>query len=187
VTERYFRFSSAISGIPVFQLHNLLGQGEVGAMSKRDKHCEVEGVAVAEELASYSEREKAGPASYSAGHPLDVIQYLEVKLILRPDRFNSVESFRDFGKLVKRTAKSMKVGFIDDPEAGRRPEIREIVFGEASLLHGRDNDDTFGLVQYTPLDELRSSVITLPDSFTRSCSFASSPAAARTGTINTGW
>ena len=43
-----------------------------------------EGVAIAEEHPSV--REKAGPASYSDGHPLDVIQYLEAKLILKPDR-----------------------------------------------------------------------------------------------------
>jgi hypothetical protein len=80
------------------------------------------GVGIAEEHPR--QREK----SYSDGHPLDVVQYLEAKLILKPDRFTSVESFRDFGKLVKRTAKSQKVGFADDPEAGRRPQIREIIF-----------------------------------------------------------
>jgi hypothetical protein len=80
------------------------------------------GVGIAEEHPR--QREK----SYSDGHPLDVVQYLEAKLILKPDRFTSVESFRDFGKLVRRTAKSQKVGFADDPEAGRRPQIREIIF-----------------------------------------------------------
>lgn len=75
---------------------------------------------------------KAELATYSDGHPLDRFQYLEAKLILKPDRFTSVESFRNFGKLVKRTAKRLKVGFTDDPEAGRRPEIREIVFGDTA-------------------------------------------------------
>jgi hypothetical protein len=100
-------------------------------MSKKNKHHDREsggGVAVVDEHASQPEKTKAGSASYSDGHPLDVFQYLEAKLILKPDRFTSVESFRDFGKLVKKSAKSEKVGFIDDPEAGRRPEIREIVF-----------------------------------------------------------
>jgi hypothetical protein len=101
-------------------------------MLKKDVHREREGVAVVEEHAGEREKAKAGPASYSDGHPLDVIQYLEAKLILKPDRFTSVESFRDFGKLVKRTAKSLKVGFIDDPEAGCRPEIREIIFGDTA-------------------------------------------------------
>lgn len=100
-------------------------------MSKKSKHHDREhgGVAVADGHAEL-EKAKAGPASYSDGHPLDLVQYLEAKLILKPDRFTSVESFRDFGKLVKRTAKSLKVGFTDDPEAGRRPEIREITFGD---------------------------------------------------------
>jgi hypothetical protein len=67
-------------------------------------------------------------ATYSDGHPQDVIHYLEAKLILKPDRFTSVDSFRDFGKLVQRPAKNLKVGFITDPETGLRPEVREIIF-----------------------------------------------------------
>jgi hypothetical protein len=65
---------------------------------------------------------------YTDGHPLDAIQYLEAKIILKPERFTSVESFREFGRLVQRTAKEQKVGFITDPKVGRRPDIREIVF-----------------------------------------------------------
>lgn len=71
---------------------------------------------------------KAGGAAYSDGHPQDVVQYLEAKLILKPDRFVSVESFRDFSKLVQHTAKKLGVGFVADPKAGRRPDIREIIF-----------------------------------------------------------
>ena len=67
-------------------------------------------------------------ATYSDGHPQDVVHYLEAKLILKPDRFTSVDSFRDFGKLVQRTAKNLKVGFITDPGTGLRPEVREIIF-----------------------------------------------------------
>ncbi len=66
--------------------------------------------------------------TYTDGHPLDSVQYMEAKIILKPDRFVSVDSFRDFGKLVQRTAKNLKVGFITDPKVGRRPDIREIVF-----------------------------------------------------------
>jgi hypothetical protein len=68
--------------------------------------------------------------SYTDGTPLDGVQYLEAKLILKPDRFDSVQSFRDFGKIVQRTAKKLGVGFIEDREAGLRPEIREIIFGD---------------------------------------------------------
>jgi hypothetical protein len=43
-----------------------------------------------------------------------------------------VEAFRDFGKLVQKVAKKTGVGFIPDPESGRRPQIREITFGDTS-------------------------------------------------------
>jgi hypothetical protein len=80
------------------------------------------------------QEEMARPASkknvvtYADGKPFDHIQYLEAKLILKPDRFTSVESFRDFGKLVKKTAKHEDVGFLSNAEAGLRPCIREILF-----------------------------------------------------------
>ena len=73
-------------------------------------------------------RTTASNATYVDGHPLDEIQYLEAKLILKPDRFTSVESFRDFGKIVKRAAKETDVDFIPDPQSGLRPDIREILF-----------------------------------------------------------
>jgi hypothetical protein len=66
--------------------------------------------------------------AYADGTPLDTITYLEAKLILKPDRFTSVQSFRDFGKIVKQTAKKVGVGFIPDPNSEQRPEIREIIF-----------------------------------------------------------
>jgi hypothetical protein len=69
-------------------------------------------------------------ASYADGAPLDRVQYLEAKLILKPDNFTSVQAFRDFGKIVERTAKKVGVGFIEDREAGLRPQIREIIFGD---------------------------------------------------------
>jgi hypothetical protein len=72
----------------------------------------------------------AAEAAYADGTPLDRVQYLEAKLILKPDRFTSVESFRDFGKIVKHTAKKLDVGFIRDRAAELRPEIREIIFGD---------------------------------------------------------
>jgi hypothetical protein len=72
----------------------------------------------------------ATDGSYADGAPLDQVTYLEAKLILKPDRFTSVQAFRDFGKLVQKTAKEVGVGFIPDPEAGLRPQIREITFGD---------------------------------------------------------
>ncbi len=69
------------------------------------------------------------PGHYSDGHPLDEVQYLECKLILKPDLFTSVASFREFGKLVARTAREIKkVEFAKDPKVSGRPAIREVVF-----------------------------------------------------------
>jgi hypothetical protein len=66
--------------------------------------------------------------AYADGAPLDTITYLEAKLILKPDRFTSVQSFRDFGKIVKETAKTSGLGFIADANTDLRPETREIIF-----------------------------------------------------------
>ena len=73
-----------------------------------------------------------GEATYADGKPLDNITYLEAKLILKPEPFTSVDAFRDFGKLVQTVAKRTGVGFIFDPETSRRPQIREITFGDTS-------------------------------------------------------
>src|SRR5664279_138220 len=70
--------------------------------------------------------------AYADGSPLDQVTYLEAKLILKPDRFTSVQAFRDFGKLVQKTAKRVGVGFIPDVEAGLRPDVREITFGDTA-------------------------------------------------------
>ena len=65
---------------------------------------------------------------YTDGHPLDAVQYLECKLILKGDRFTSVKSFRDFTKLVKRAAKNAKVGFSTKGFKKGRPQMREVLF-----------------------------------------------------------
>jgi hypothetical protein len=66
--------------------------------------------------------------TYSDGHPLDDIQYLQCKIILKPDRFISVASLHEFGDAVLRTAKELDIGFSRDAVAGQRPQIREIIF-----------------------------------------------------------
>jgi len=76
-------------------------------------------------------KNKAAPADaghYDDGAPFDEITYLEAKLILKPERFTSVESFRKFGARVQRIAARTGVGFIPDPQASQRPEVREILF-----------------------------------------------------------
>jgi len=64
---------------------------------------------------------------YSDGHPLDEVQYLECKLILKPDRFTSAKVFFDYGKLVAQTAKKFGIGFIDK-DVVLKPAIREVLF-----------------------------------------------------------
>ena len=66
--------------------------------------------------------------AYEDGTPFDEVQYIEAKLILKPERFNSVASFRNFGKLVQKVAMKTGVGFIPSPGLDQRPEIREIIF-----------------------------------------------------------
>jgi hypothetical protein len=70
------------------------------------------------------------PQTYADGRPFDELHYLQPKLLLKPDRLSSPARFREFGKLVERTAKSMKVACLDEPDAGGPPRVREIVFGD---------------------------------------------------------
>src|SRR5215510_5906138 len=64
---------------------------------------------------------------YSDGHPLDDMQYLECKLILKPDRFTAAKVFFEYGKLVARTAKQFGIGF-SDKGVVLKPAIREVSF-----------------------------------------------------------
>src|SRR5262249_45979727 len=63
----------------------------------------------------------------SDGHPSDSVHYREYKLILRPDRFTSPEALREFGKLVRASAKRKGVGVVR-PQAPSSEHLREIVF-----------------------------------------------------------
>ena len=64
---------------------------------------------------------------YSDGGPLDDVQYLECKLILKPDRFTAAKVFFQYGKLVAQTAKEFGIGFIDKGVV-LKPQIREVLF-----------------------------------------------------------
>ena len=46
----------------------------------------------------------AAVGTYSDGHPRDVVQYLECKIILKPEGFTSLQSFFEFGKIVAKVA-----------------------------------------------------------------------------------
>ena len=65
---------------------------------------------------------------YADGTPLDDIQYLECKLILRPDEFTSPKGFHKFGKLVALAAKECGIKYNTRKAAGTRPQIREVEF-----------------------------------------------------------
>jgi hypothetical protein len=69
----------------------------------------------------------AKPGQYSDGHPLDEVQYLECKLILKPDRFTAARVFFEYSKLVARTAKEFGVDFINK-DVILKPQIREVLF-----------------------------------------------------------
>jgi hypothetical protein len=68
------------------------------------------------------------PGTYSDGHPLDTVHYLESKLLLKPDRFTARPTFYEFGKLVRRAAENLNIEFSTEGVKKLRPRIREVVF-----------------------------------------------------------
>ena len=69
--------------------------------------------------------------TYSDGGPLDEVQYLECKLILKPDRFTAAKVFFEYGKLVAKTAKEFGIGF-SNKGVVLKPQIREVMFLDTS-------------------------------------------------------
>lgn len=67
------------------------------------------------------------PKQYSDGHPLDAVQYLECKIILKPDRFTSAQAFLDYGKLVHEAAAEFGIR-LDAKRVSLKPALREVVF-----------------------------------------------------------
>ena len=65
---------------------------------------------------------------YTDGSPLDDVQYLECKLILRTDEFTSPKGFAKYAKLVAKAAKECGVKFDRSGAEGTRPAIREVMF-----------------------------------------------------------
>lgn len=68
------------------------------------------------------------PGEYTDGSPLDDVQYLECKLILKTDEFTSAKGFRKYAKLVARAAEECGVKFDTSAADGTRPAIREVMF-----------------------------------------------------------
>ncbi len=112
--------------------------------------------------------------TYADGAPLDKVTYLEAKLILKPDRFTSVQSFRDFGKVVQKMAKEVGVGFIADPEASLRPEIREITFGDTPTSGCTTTPSSFAGALLMSM----ASPSAIPNSYSSSATLTSKAAAA---------
>jgi hypothetical protein len=83
---------------------------------------------------THSQRERVPDlkqGQYSDGHPLDEVQYLECKLILKPDRFTAAKVFFEYGELVARTAKEFGIDFINK-DVLLKPAIREVLFLDAA-------------------------------------------------------
>jgi hypothetical protein len=65
---------------------------------------------------------------YSDGVPLHQLQYLQVKVILKGDRFVSSRSLRDFSQFVGQAAAQADVAFDTRGFEDVRPRIREVLF-----------------------------------------------------------
>ena len=65
---------------------------------------------------------------YSDGTLFDQIHYLECKLILKPDRFESAKGFQDYAALVREAAAQSDVKVDASSAAGARPVMREVAF-----------------------------------------------------------
>ncbi len=68
------------------------------------------------------------PGRYADGMPFNEVQYLECKIILRPNHFTSRKSFFDFAKVIRRPADEAGVNFSSDGFADAPLQIREVLF-----------------------------------------------------------
>lgn len=68
------------------------------------------------------------PGKYADGMPLHEVQYLECKLILRPNHFTSRQSLWDFTKVMKKPAAAHDVKFSTDEFIDSPLQIREVLF-----------------------------------------------------------
>jgi hypothetical protein len=68
------------------------------------------------------------PGNYADGLPIHQVEYLCCKLILRPNRFVSRESFFDFGRAMREPAKEHGVRYTTDGYESQPVKIREVLF-----------------------------------------------------------
>ena len=68
------------------------------------------------------------PGQYADGMPIHTPEYVCCKLILRPNKFHSRESFFDFGKVFKEPAKEFGVKYTTEGFMEQPVKIREVLF-----------------------------------------------------------
>ena len=68
------------------------------------------------------------PGKYADGMPYHEVQYLECKLILRPNHFTSRQSLWDFAKVLRKPAAQNGVKFSTDEFRDSPLQIREVLF-----------------------------------------------------------
>ena len=68
------------------------------------------------------------PSQYADGMPIHSPEYICCKLILRPNKFHSRESFFDFGKVFKEPAKEHGVKYTTEGFIQQPVKIREVLF-----------------------------------------------------------
>ena len=68
------------------------------------------------------------PGRYADGIPFNEVQYLECKIILRPNHFTSRKSFFDFAKVMRRPAEEAGADFSIDGFVDTPLQIREVLF-----------------------------------------------------------
>jgi hypothetical protein len=68
------------------------------------------------------------PGQYADGMPIHVPEYICCKLILRPNKFHSRESFFDFGKVFREPAREHGVKYTTDGFIEQPVKIREVLF-----------------------------------------------------------
>ena len=66
-------------------------------------------------------------SEYADGRRCDELQYLQCKLILKPDRFTSAHVFKEYAALVQRAAEATGIGYHHTPKSQQRPEVREVL------------------------------------------------------------
>jgi hypothetical protein len=68
------------------------------------------------------------PGQYADGMPIHSPEYICCKLILRPNKFHSRESFFDFGKVMREPAKEHGVKYTTEGFLEQPVKIREVLF-----------------------------------------------------------